>query len=422
MRNIMCTIALTIAAAMAASLLQSERCRAQTRNEFGESWGTADSVATVNRPSDLVEPWKIGLKSGASIICNRGDISLSGEELFIRGTLKRMEVPRADVRSLAMQEPATRFRDGFIAGLYLGSVRFLSPSDMPGGYAAVKEKGFGLNLTSLLVAGITALCGGAILGTMEPEVARLTLDGSEDEEGWKLLLKGNPPKWHLRGTAAYVGERGEKEWKDYFEQAGGTKETYYYSTIEDDATRINFLRSFGVSYSLSERFELGASFMTGGVPTFYREIPYYTSGNPPVTSTVTLYGYYRTAGYYVAAAYLPLTAKPGAFSVRLAGMLGLGTASFDPNEGDTYIYTPSMNGQARINSLSRLAGALGASLDYNFDPRLSLGLSFDYSILGKAVLPAEEIRDYSGVVRVRLPGREIDLNSWAVGIVVCVSY
>jgi len=57
---------------------------------------------------------------GKTISATGSDISLAGDELSIRGTLKRIEIPRADVRAITMQEAGSRFRDGFLAGLYAG--------------------------------------------------------------------------------------------------------------------------------------------------------------------------------------------------------------------------------------------------------------------------------------------------------------
>ncbi len=229
----------------------------------------------------------------------------------------------------------------------------------------------------------------------------------QDEEWEKaqnaIDHKAARSKFHLNISGGLVIPQVTKAYRDQLISAGYTSQGPYYSSYIyngsssnlnnyqgiQGSSDFNWLRSIGLSYSLTDNVQAGLTYAVLGEPSF---VYTYTNPNYPVVQTSStrqssvgqrLSG----AGYYATATYNSYLGKNEDFEFTITGGIGLASISFDldalylVDSSSTTILTQTDNISIRKNFFS---GMLGASLSYYLYDTFSLGLKAEYFYTGSA--------------------------------------
>lgn len=368
---------------------------------------------TVSLSTEITNEWWLFTNDGSVVICDKQNISLSGEDLVITGSMRREIIPRHQVRQIIMRPGKGGFGEGFIFGLLTAGSLFLSPSNTPGYFVGSNHSSFpgfsvtGVGLTVLAAMGFgsSSLFGGA----QQADV--ISFDGTESFEAWKHVMAGALPRFHLRWRSGFVAARTREAWERHYSSNDLMVESG--NTYSPDMTNLNMARSISFSFDLGKYTSLGLAIFTGGESKFTTLYTYSSAVDPTEILTHSLGGESSTYGAYCEFSYDPIQRHQG-LNLHLSCALGIGNSRlWDDYSG--YSYLNQWTTAVSVTKIGMTA-LLAAALEYFIDKNFSIGIYTDYAIFGTASIPPEYIYDKIGNTLATIPRVDLNLNSFSVGI------
>ena len=272
----------------------------------------------------------------------------------------------------------------------------------------------GVSFAAVLLVAAASVTSAVLAQLTQPGMNTVSLDGSEDEAVWRLLLEDRAPRWHAYGLVSAVTSSQGSDWradlgKYSFVSTQQTQQYYYSTTNTTELTDINFGRLLRIGYSLTPAIEVGIGYQGEGVQRFFEQISYTRPGTPPQPIVQQVWNEARNDLFVATGQYR--IASLGR-SMALHGGLGVGLAKVNAqtNNWDNRATTQ------RVAEGNNFGYILFASLDYALDRNMSLGVTADYSSSGSLNIQAQQVQDYDGRTYVDVPAYDLKLRSFGIGL------
>jgi hypothetical protein len=378
------------------------------------------SVLSTSRPEDMFAEWLLLLRNGNVISADEPSISWKDGQITVRGTLRSMTVPAADIRAVSMVPVQSGFRNGFAGTLLFSSMLLFSPSATPGYYVGTIRNSTndinipGMSFASALLAAGVSVTAGVLAQLSHPAMNTVSLDGSEDEAVWRLLLEDRSPRWHLHGAASFVTSSQTDDWKAaharWAFKPSQPQQTYYYSSSNTpDMTNLNLGRMVRVGYSVTPAIEVGVGYQADGVQRFYEEVAYTRPGTPPQPIVQQVWNE-ATSTHSFAFCQYRIVNLNRAVALHAGAGAGIASGKIQVNNYD------SRATNLALGDYRSLGYVLFASIEYALDRTMSLGLIGDFTSFGTMNIPEQHIQDYDKRTYIIVPAFDLHMHSAGVGL------
>ena len=360
------------------------------------------------------------LRNGNVISADEQAVAWNSGQLAIKGTLRSLSIPTSDVRAVSLVPLRTGFRNGLAGGLFLSSMILFSPLSTPGYYVGkVRSSSNDVVLPGTSFAAVLLAAGAGVTSAVLAQLTQagmntVSLDGSEDEAVWRLLLEDRAPRWHAYGLVSLVSSRQPADWraeheKYSFVSTQPVQQYYYSSSTNNEMTDINFGRLLRIAYSVTPSLEVGIGYQGEGVQRFYEQLTYTRPGTPPQPIVQQVWNEARNDLFVVTGEYA-IASIGRSLALRGGAGLGLAKGSAQVNNWDNRATTQ------RVAERSGVGYLVFASLDYHLDRSMSVALVADYSGSTPMRINAQHLQDYDGRSYVDVAAFDLSMNSVGIGV------
>ncbi|MBL0175925.1 MAG: hypothetical protein IPP94_11790 [Ignavibacteria bacterium] len=389
-------------------------------NDSTAAASTRGTVLSTSRPEDMFAEWLLLLRNGNVISADEPSIAWKDGQIAVRGTLRSLTVPASDIRAVSMVPAQSGFRNGFAGTLFFSSMILFSPTATPGYYVGTIRSSSdninipGMSFASVLLAAGASVTAGVLAQLSQPAMNTVSLDGSEDEAVWRLLLEDRSPRWHLHGAASFITSSQTEDWKAAhtrwaFKPSQPAQNSYYSYSSTPDMTNLNLGRMIRVGYSVTPAIEVGVGYQADGVQRFYEEVSYTRPGTPPQPIVQQVWNE-ATSTHSFAFCQYRIVNLNRAIAFHAGAGIGIASGKLQVNNYD------SRATNVALGDYRSLGFVLFASIDYALDRSMSLGLIGDFSSFGVMPIPEQRIQDYDRRVYIVVPSFDLNMRNAGIGL------
>lgn len=378
------------------------------------------TVLSTSRPEDMFAEWLLLLRNGNVISADEPSIAWKAGQITVRGTLRSLTVPASDIRAVSMVPAQSGFRNGFAGTLFFSSMILFSPTATPGYYVGTIRNSSsdinipGMSFASVLLAAGASVTAGVLAQLSHPAMNTVSLDGSEDEAVWRLLLEDRSPRWHLHGAASFITSSQTDDWKAAharwtFKPSQPAQNSYYSYSNTPDMTDVNLGRLIRLGYSVTPAIEVGFGYQADGVQRFYEEVSYTRPGTPPQPIVQQVWNE-ATSTHSFAFCQYRIVHLNRALALHAGAGIGIASGKAQVNNYD------SRATNVALGDFRGFGFVLFASIEYALDRSMSLGLIGDFTSFGTMTIPEQRVQDYDKRNYIVVPAFDLSMRSAGIGL------